>query len=236
MNVVEESKTEKPVEKLHFNLMICTPGHSVMVEYMQSLLSWASFAAEKKITWGLSTGYSSHVADAREIVLSGTKNNSLSESRPFSGEVTYDKLLWIDSDIQFTPEDIYKLYKSKKDVVSGAYLLATGQVVAYPTLRSSLYVEDVKKMREDVEIESAGFGFICFKSGVFETLSRPWFQSAMVTETFDGKEYTFAMIGEDMSLCKRVLEKGFKIYLDPSVRVNHHKTMKLTWEGIQPNG
>jgi hypothetical protein len=229
---VEESTEEKP----HVNIMICTPGHSVMMEYLKSLMAWTAFAAEKEITWGLSTGYSSHVADAREVTLSGTKQNNIKDSRPFTGNLTYDKILWIDSDIEFLPEDVYKLYKSDKDIISGAYLLANGQVVAYPTMREDLHVEDVKKMREEIEVEAAGFGFICFKSGVFESLSRPWFQSAIVTESFNGEDFTFAMIGEDISLCKRAKEKGFKIYLDPSVRLNHHKMFKLTWEGIQPNG
>jgi hypothetical protein len=228
---IEDSTEEKP----HVNLMICTPGHSVMMSYLKSLMGWAAFAAEKNITWGFSTGYSSHVADAREVTLSGSKQNNLKDSRPFSGNMTYDKILWIDSDIEFLPEDIYKLYKSDKDIVTGAYLLANGQVVAYPTMRKDLNIDDVKKMREDLEIEAAGFGFICFKSGVFETLSRPWFQSATVTEEFNEEKFTFAIIGEDISLCLRAKEKGFKIYLDPSVRLNHHKMFKLTWEGIHPN-
>lgn len=227
----EEEKVEVP----HINLMICTPGHSVMMPYLDSLLAWASYATEHGITWGFSHGYSSHVGDAREITLSGTTMNSLTDSRPFSAGCTYDKILWIDSDIEFTPADVMKLYKSDHDIVSGAYLLANGQVVAYPTLRGQLMLKDVEAMREDIEVEAAGFGFICFKAGVFESLSRPWFQSAIVTENFDGQEFTFAMIGEDVSLCKRVAEKGYKIYLDPSVRLNHHKMYKLTWKGIQPH-
>lgn len=218
--------------------MICTPGHSVMAEYLKSLVHWASAAPRYGITWALANGYSSHVADARELTLSGTKINSLIENRPFEGKLTYDKLLWIDSDIEFYPEDVEKLYKSDKDIICGGYLQADGGVMAYESLKKGPYViSEVERMRDIVEVEGAGFGFICVKNGVFESLSRPWFQSAEETLTLDdGKSYTFQMIGEDISWCKRVRELGYTIWFDPSVKLNHHKMMKLTWKGITPNG
>lgn len=228
--------TDKKVP--HVNLMICTPGHSMMVPYVKSLMQWGPTAGEKQITWGLSTGYSSHVADAREIVLSGTKNNNVFETRPFEGTLTYDKLLWIDSDIEFTPEDVLKLYHSDKDIIAGGYLQANGDVMAFKSFKEGPYkIEEVEKLEDIVEVESVGFGFICVKSGVFENLSRPWFQSSDITiKKEDGSDYTFPVVGEDVSWCNRVREQGYTIWFDPSVKLNHHKMMKLTWKGIQPNG
>jgi hypothetical protein len=232
---MKNKKDEKEIVP-HINLMICTPGHSMMAPYVKSLMAWATKAGEEGISWGLSTGYSSHVADAREIVTSGTMFNSLVESRPFNGSVTYDKLMWIDSDIEFTPEDIFKLYKSDKDIITGGYLISNGDVMVYEKLGKRAYrMEDVEKMEDIIEIEAAGFGFICVKQGVFESLTRPWFQSANTTVKLeDGSDYTFAMIGEDISWCQRVLNNGYKLWFDPSVKVNHHKMVKLTWNGIQP--
>jgi hypothetical protein len=224
-------------EKPHVNLMICTPGHSMMAEYVKSLLGWNALANEKKITWGFSTGYSSHVADAREITISGTKQNSLTETRPFEGNLTYDKLMWIDSDIEFLPQDILKLYESDKDIVTGAYLLANGDVMAFRSYETGpLTIKDVEELRDYEEVTAAGFGFICVKQGVFESLSRPWFQSAVTKVTLNDVEYDMPIMGEDVSWCHRAKEKGYKIYLDPLVKVNHHKMMKLTWKGIQSNG
>lgn len=220
----------------HVNLMICTPGHSMMAEYVKSLLNWNALAAQEKVTWGFSTGYSSHVGDAREIALSGTKENNIDDSRPFEGNVTYDKIMWIDSDIEFRPEDILALYKSEEDIISGAYLLANGQVVVYKDGNIPYSIEEIEKLDEITEVAGAGFGFICIKKGVFENLSRPWFQSVKMTVELKGKDYEFPIMGEDLSFCARIKEKGYKIYLDPSVKVNHHKMMKLTWKGIQPNG
>jgi len=214
------------------DVIVATPGHSVMASYVKSLLSLSTLFAEKKITWMWLSEYSSHVADAREMTLNGDSVNSLVETKPLKGKVEYDKILWIDSDIAFNPEDAMKLLESDKDIISGAYLLSFGEVTAYPKLLKQGYTyEEVIKMNEPVKVAGCGFGFLAVKSGVFEALSRPWFQSAIV-EQDDG--FKFPMMGEDLSWCKRVTDLGYEIWFDPTVRVTHHKTMKLTWEGIKP--
>lgn len=222
-------------KKPHVNLIIATPGHSLMSTYVRSLLATTQMLSSKGITWAWSSEYSSHVADAREMTLNGDNQNDPAEQRPFKGNVTYDKILWIDSDIAFTPEDVLKLYESDYDVVSGAYLLANGEAVVYKELFGPGYTYDeVLKMEEPVEVFGAGFGFIMVKQGIFEKLTRPWFQSTLGTSVAkDGVEFTFPIMGEDLSWCKRVGDLGFKIWFDPTVRLTHHKTMKLTWEGIK---
>jgi hypothetical protein len=216
----------------HVNVIIATPGHSMMSVYVHSLLKLLDALSAQGLTWAWSSEYSSHVADAREITLNGSTENSYTEQRPFKGEITYDKILWIDSDITFNPEDAIKLIKSDKDITCGAYLLGTGEVTVYPKMLKTGYTYDeVKQMTELVQVEGCGFGFLAVKSGVFESLTRPWFQSTTIT-TEDGID--LPIMGEDLSWCKRVKDKGFEIWFDPSVKVTHNKMMKLTWEGIRP--
>jgi hypothetical protein len=216
----------------HVNVIIATPGHSMMSSYVKSLLQLAGKLNEKGLTFAWSSEYSSHVADAREMTLNGDNQNEIHEQRPFKGAITYDKILWIDSDIAFNPDDAIKLIESDKEIISGAYLLASGEVTAYKKMLGPGYTYDeVKDMTEPVKIEGCGFGFLAVKSGVFENMTRPWFQAAMAT-TDDG--ITFPIMGEDMSWCKRVTDAGHEIWFDPSVKVTHHKMMKLTWEGPKP--
>ena len=216
----------------HVNIIICTPGHSVISPYVKSIMKLIERFSQEKITWAWSSEFSSHVADAREMTLNGDNQNSVEEQRPFKGQITYDKLLWIDSDITFTADDAMALINSDKDIISGAYLLGSGEVTAYPKMLGPGYTYDeVKKMTEITKIAGCGFGFIAVKSGIFESLTRPWFQSAMITND-DG--FTFPIMGEDISWCKRVADAGYEIWFDPKVQVTHNKTMKLTWEGIQP--
>jgi hypothetical protein len=219
----------------HVNLIIATPGHSVMTAYLRSLLAATQELNRLGISWAFSSEYSSHVADAREMTLNGDNQNDPSEQRPFKGAVTYDKILWIDSDIAFTPQDVIKAYESPYDIVSGAYLLASGEVVVYRELFGQGYTYDeLKALTEPVKVFGAGMGFMAVKSGVFESLTRPWFQSPTVTTERNGQEFTFPIMGEDLSFCYRAGQAGFEIWLDPAIKLQHHKMMKLTWEGIRP--
>jgi hypothetical protein len=214
------------------NVIIATPGHSMMSVYIKSLFKLIEEFGKKGITWGWSSEYSSHVADAREITLSGNYTNEIDNSQPFRGEIDYDTILWIDSDISFEPEDAIKLIESDKQITSGAYLLSSGEVTAYEKLLGPGYSHDqVRQMKDLTKVEGCGFGFLAVKKGVFESLSRPWFQSTMV-KTKDG--YEFPLMGEDLSWCKRVTDAGFEIWFDPTVKVVHNKMMKLTWDGPRP--
>lgn len=215
----------------HVNVIIATPGHSMMSSYVKSLLALTYRLSQEGLTWAWSSEYSSMVSDAREMTLSGTNQNSITQTKPFEGNVTYDTVLWIDSDIAFTPDDALKLIKSDKQIISGAYLLASGEVTIYPKILKPGYTyEQVLAMTETHQIDGCGFGFLAVKSGVFESLSRPWFQAASFTMD---NGTTFPLMGEDLSWCHRVKQQGFEIWFDPTVRVTHHKMMKLTWEGIK---
>lgn len=215
----------------HINVIIATPGHSVMSGYVHSLLKLFDNLSAKGLTWAWSSEYSSHVGDARELTINGDHENSYTEQRPFKGQVTYDKILWIDSDITFNPEDALTLIESDKDIISGAYLLGSGEVTIYPKMLEAGYTyQQVKEMTEPVQVDGCGFGFVAVKSGVFESLTRPWFQAATI-QTEDG--FNLPIMGEDLSWCKRVKDQGFEIWFDPSVRVTHNKMMKLTWDGVR---
>lgn len=221
--------------KDHVNVIIATPGHSVTTSYLKSLLATSAVFASEGITFTYTSGYSSHVADAREVTLSGTRINSLEESRPLEGNITYDTILWIDSDISWNPEDALKLIKSDKEIITGAYLLAGGESSVHPNkLQAAYRYEDIIKKTELEVIDGCGFGFLAVKQGVFEKMPRPWFQSAVAQHIIDGKSYEFNVIGEDLSWCMNVKKIGYEIWFDPTVRVNHQKTMFLTWEGIRP--
>lgn len=216
------------------NVAICTPGSSLTSGYVRSLLETIDELSKQRITWSFSNQSTSNVFSAREQTLWGNNQLLFDENKPFQGTLDYDKIIWIDSDISWTPDDFIKLYKSNKDVTSGAYLLGTGEVMAFKEhLSSPLLYTDVLNMKELVQIKAAGFGFLAVKQGIFESLSKPWFQSVAVDIAFDGAEVThkFNIQGEDISWCKRVTDLGYEIWLDPTVRVTHHKTMRLTWEG-----
>ena len=220
----------------HADVLIATPGHSLMGAYVMSLIQTTQRLNEEGITWAWLNRYASHVADAREITLANSLDNNVAETRPLYGSLTYNKILWIDSDIAWTPDDFLRLYHSDLDVVSGAYMLETGEVTAYPQrLGRGMNARDIINLTEPVKVHGVGFGFLAVKQGIFEQLTRPWFQSVEVTMTDadTGNEWTFPIMGEDISWCERVGRLGFDVWLDPSVKVTHHKMMRLDWENVR---
>jgi hypothetical protein len=220
------------MEKQHIDVVIATPGSNFTSAYLKSLLPTLEKISREKISWAFVNEQSSHVADAREKTISGSAVNDASQQIPFNDSITYNKIIWIDSDISWEVEDFMKLYESDKDIIAGAYLQPDGAVPAYKDVMGPpMSYEEVLKLDEPVEVSAVGFGFVAIKSGIFESMTRPWFQSAEVSEVKNEKEYKYNILGEDLSWCYRAKELNNKIWFDPSIRVTHHKTMKLTWEG-----
>lgn len=219
----------------HVNIVICTPGLNFTQHYMRSLLETLPVLGKAGLSFSFANEFCSHVSDARETTLNGSKDgNNFSDSRPFKGQLTYDKLMWIDSDIGWSPADFMSLYGADEDIISGAYLLGNGAVAAHKLENRNAYtLDEVKELKEKVKIASAGFGFMAVKKGVFESLSRPWFQSAQAEVTLgNGQQHSFNIMGEDVSWCVRAKEAGFDVWLDPNVKLIHQKQYLLTWEGL----
>ena len=66
------------------------------------------------------------------------------------------------------------------------------------------------------------------KQGVFEKMPRPWFK---IRHILWPDEIGFEVnMGEDYAWCENAKEAGFKIMLDPQVKVLHHKGTVLRVE------
>lgn len=212
------------------DVVILTPGHSVTTSYLKCLLNTIIEFDRLGIRWAYSSEYSSHVGDAREITLSSSEANDINNSVPFHGKIKYKKLMWIDSDITWEPEDILRLFYSDKEIIAGVYLFADGRTSVFKEFLGSIYTKDeILKLDNITEIQGSGFGFICIQNGIFELMSRPWFQSSVGTIERNGEKISFPVMGEDLSFCLRAQKLGYKIWLDPKVKVGHQKTIKLEW-------
>jgi GT2 family glycosyltransferase len=73
---------------------------------------------------------------------------------------------------------------------------------------------------DPVEVGGVGFGFVAMKQGVFETMERPWFLINRVK--WDDVDF-YTNVGEDYSWCANAQRAGYKIWVDPHVKVLHHK-------------
>lgn len=215
--------------KKHINVLIATPGRSMEAEYVKSLVNTISYLQSQGITYMFLNEYSSMVSSAREATTMGGPYLDPFNNSPAYGEVTYDKIFWIDSDIGWEITDFTKILESEKEIVSGLYF--NEKMVPMFSVASedaAVEIDRILKSNKEEEIFAAGFGFIAMKQGVFEKMQRPWFESLfekMVSE--DGEKEVFIPYGEDYAWCKKAQQTGFKIYLDPSVKLSHYKKVRV---------
>ena len=210
----------------HYDVVIATPGFSMKAEYVKSLVSTCATLDDLGITYTFLNRQSSFVATARELTAIDSPLHDYNVSSIGSGRFTYNKIFWIDSDIEWEPVDFIKLYSSDLPIVSGLYQLDTAGSVAVGFPNKHGVPTRVNKIEfllhdEPVEVGGVGFGFLAVKTGVFEDLPRPWFLIAKIQwePTRDLK----VNMGEDYSWCELAKANGYKIWLDPTVKVRHHK-------------
>jgi hypothetical protein len=227
--VAKLSTKKRKVVMEHYNVLICTPGHSMDANYVKSLIKTINVLNEEGITYKFLNEYSSQVAMAREATASNSLNLNAFSNLPGGGEFTYDKMFWIDSDIAWTPKDFIDLYKSNKDIISGIYFnnKGLGMIKGVGEEEHPITISNIKHFSKNIfEIESAGFGFICVKSGVFENMQRPWFDTEYF-ELKDGEKTIRLPYGEDFSWCVKARKSGFKIWADPTIVVDHYKNIRV---------
>jgi len=210
----------------HYNVVIATPGFSMDAEYVKALMATCERLVDEGISFTFLSEYSSFVPHAREATAMGGKELRYDKKQIAGGKFTYDKIFWIDSDIVWTPEDFLKLYFADLDIVSGLYLLDDEKSVPVQVVDGFVRLEkaNVKFLEKTFQAGAVGFGFVCIKSGVFESMPRPWFKLARLNR---GAERPELMVGEDFSWCYSAIENGFKIWVDATVQVTHRKIRNL---------
>lgn len=226
------------MERPHFNVVIATPGNSFTPGYLKSLLATTQTLNREGLSWTFLNESGSFVSMAREATIGGPATHSKTETEPYGGQFTYDKIFWIDSDISWTPFDFFKLYNSEKDIISGGYLMQDRMVPVYTENKGPMMPEDIFcEHSEPFEIVASGLGFLAVKSGVFEKMDRPWFGPEQVDFINDDGEieYETILIGEDISWSLKARRSGFTMWAEPSVLVIHNKTFPIVWKNMMQN-
>mgnify|MGYP000386185845 CR=1 FL=1 len=222
-------------------IIFCLPGTPFSNKFLIGWTQIVQYCMIHKIQLLVSNHLNSNVYYVRNQCLGGNVQSGVLQ-KPFGGKISYDYMMWIDSDQVFSVSDFEKLLSANKDIVSGLYLMDGGTRYAtvqkwdkkffkengYFKFLDPEFVNEWMKKNDGklMEVEYTGFGWILVKKGVFESLEYPWFRPIWEEfgKTSDGipiKEFS----SEDVGWCQTVLKKGFKIYIDPTVQVGHEKTI-----------
>jgi len=225
-------------------IILAIPGRTYSNKF---LMSWSETLGQlwrRGIEFQVINKYSSVVYYARNMCLGGD-NLRGKDQKPFQGQVDYDYMMWIDSDIVWNPEQFFKLVATLEgypqlDIVSGLYRMEDQKHFATVVnwdleffKRSGTFkfmsVDDLKVYDKDTLIEVAytGMGFMLVRKGVFEKVGYPWFKPIWEDIPLDNGIIMTDFTSEDVGFCRTVIEKGMKIMVDPSIIVGHEKAMVL---------
>lgn len=141
------------------------------------------------------------------------------------------ELLFVDSDIVFTSEDVLRIMAlgSDKDVLCGCYPRRSNDkkfiTDIYYNEHGGVELTETGLLR----ILRAGTGFMFIKRHVIEKLinDHPEWKYFVNTQgehhysIFDFKTTPQGYMGEDYNFCDRVTNAGYKIYLDPQTNLGH---------------
>jgi hypothetical protein len=211
-----------------YDVLIATPGKLIHAEYVESLVETIKILSNRGLSYKFLNKQSSFIPSGRELVATDTNSHNWDTREIGSGQYTYGKIVWVDSDIVWEPSQFMQILDSDEDIISGLYATTAEGVVAcsmfHPNLEGEFPVKAHESnffmQTEPVEVFGVGFGFVAMKQGVFEKCDRPWFK----IEQIKWPELDFTTnVGEDYSWCINARRNGFKIMLDPTIRVKHAK-------------
>lgn len=148
-----------------------------------------------------------------------------------------DKIVMLDDDVSWEPDDFQKLVLAPEPIVGGVYQKKKPSERGALSFAVSTLPEGFKAdHRGLVEVCGAATGFLRVDAPVFEALKAAvpkihddslsaaenahlhlWFDFPVVQ-----RERGLQVMGEDYSLCHKARAAGYRIWIDPSIRLGHH--------------
>lgn len=154
----------------------------------------------------------------------------------------FDNLFWIDGDVNFEIEDIYKLINSEKEIIAGVYPFKGHPEMTFDPLTNDQEI-NFGEQGKVYKVNCVATGFLKTKKEVylemvdklklplcntsFDCPSYPWFKPNVWEE--EGQTY---YLGEDFSFCKYAQKCGFEIFIDSTIKLGHIGKYEYTWEDL----
>ena len=133
-------------------------------------------------------------------------------------------MMWLDADIEFTSDDVAKLWNLQTDIAVGFYSMKLPEKPLSAWKDGKLIkIGDCPK--EPFEVDYAGTGFMMIRRNVIEKLC----ETAQSYQGPNGRVSALYMTpihddgfeSEDYYFCRKAREAGFKIIGDPSIKLTH---------------
>jgi len=217
--------------KKRTTVVFCIPGNKFTDNFLRAWTNLFAWCINNNINPILSSNYDSNVYYARQKCLSPDVLKG-KHQKPFNGKLDYDYLMWIDSDMVFTPEQFKALLDMNKDIASGIYKMADqAQYATVEKYNTQEYKDNGKftflndellaNKPDTFPVEYTGFGWMLIKKGVIESMEYPWFRPEWMNFGNGIEDFT----SEDVVFCINAKKKGYKIYVNKKVHIGHEKSL-----------
>ena len=185
-----------------------------------SFVKFSLLARERNLNWSLDTM-------VNESLITRGRNNLM--AKMLTNKLA-THLMFIDSDIRFEADSIFKLLDADKDLIGGLY-----PVKGYP-IRYVVNGMPEPVVEGDVEeVRHLGTGFMMIKRHVFETMIAKWPEKKFRDSIGVGKKYEPYMyalfetcldsngdyMSEDWYFCDKWRELGGKVYAHKGILLSH---------------
>jgi hypothetical protein len=140
----------------------------------------------------------------------------------------YDTLFFIDSDVEWEPEWFFR-FLARPEPIVGAALIKKSDQESYTV---KIIKKNLTKSEDDVlvQVDGLGTGFLKVDRFALEKLwlmSEPYVHDGVPNRmVFDLKIVDGDLISEDYVMCHKWQSLGYKVWLDPSITINHNGVKK----------
>lgn len=186
--------------------------------------------------------YSSFVPFARMKCL-GLDARRGANQVPFDGQVDYDVIFWIDSDMFFIPDQVMDILRDMEihpeyQVVSGIYKMSDMRHYAcVEKWDDAAFVRDgsfefmtdesLSDRERHIKVAYNGMGFFCVRKGVIENMKYPYFWYPLQEFEREDAAPIRDMCSEDVAFCRNLKDAGIPIMVNTKVRVGHEKMLVI---------
>lgn len=140
-------------------------------------------------------------------------------------QTDHTHMMWLDADIEFESEHVAKLWNMDADIAVGVYAMKKPDKQWFAAWKDGALVRDLDQYKEPIEVDYAGTGFMMIRREVIETLAKtvPSYEgpSGRVPALYMTPIHNDGFESEDYHFCRIAREAGFKVMMDPSVRLKH---------------
>lgn len=128
-----------------------------------------------------------------------------------------DYMLWIDSDIKFTKENLDMAVHSGCDIYTAIYAQRHDNTYTNCLMRKDNFYEVVSIVNSGYNnVDAAGMGFFLIKTDIIKELKKKY-KTLFKTVQYEGG----GVIGEDVYFCDLLQKEGYGIVADFNNRVGH---------------